>query len=371
MINKNSVEELLDTVIHPESGHGLHSGGFVNDISVVAADREDSPSKSRIEISLKFRRPREPFAASLRRRALQALGEAFPDAEVTVEVVQPAPKTAVVESEVSRRLPGVNRVVAVASGKGGVGKSTVAANLAVALAESGFRVGVLDADIHGPSQPALFGVEGYQPPATGEGADALIEPAFSRGVKIMSIGFFIGASDALVWRGPMAVNALRQLVRQTAWGELDYLLIDLPPGTGDVLLSVAHELAIDGAVVVSTPGELAIADVRRGVKMFRTQGIDIPLLGIVENMSWFSPAELPDNRYYVFGRGGVSKFAQEERLDILGEIPLVLQAMAADGFESENTTQSASRGINDEVKPYYTPVAKKIVDKLSSVCWKP
>ncbi len=337
---RQTVLELLDGVVHPETGRGLAASGFVAGISV---------SERGIEVVLRFARPRDPFATSLRRQAEGALREIFPEEpiSVTVHVPEEAPK-----SPVSRRLPGVKHIVAVASGKGGVGKSTVAANLALTLATEGYRVGVLDADIYGPSQPALFGVEGYMPPADGESADAAIVPAEREGVKIMSIGFFISPDDALVWRGPMAVNALRQLVRQTAWGELDYLLVDLPPGTGDVHLSIVHELELDGAVVVSTPERLAVADVRRGVEMFRTEGVEVPVLGIVENMAWFTPAELPDNKYFIFGKSGARNFADEAGIEFLGDIPLVLPASG-----------------NSEVVPcYYVNIARRIVDKLSGRC---
>lgn len=262
--------------------------------------------------------------------------------------VQPKPQA----EEVDKHLAGVGRIVAVASGKGGVGKSTVAAGLAVELAAMGYRVGVLDADIYGPSQPLLFGVEGYVP-VSEDGK--MIEPVINKGVKIMSIGFFIGKSDALIWRGPMAVNALRQLTRQTVWGEIDFLVVDLPPGTGDVHLNIAHELEIDGAVVVSTPGVLAQADVRRGVEMFKADGVGVPILGVVENMAWFSPSELPDNKYFIFGKGG-GEFAAELGVELLAEIPLVL---------GDGETNAGDVAIRPELAPYFRQLAQKVVGKLS------
>lgn len=342
--------EVLDRVLHPEGGVGLVSGGFVEGVEV---------SGDRIEVVVKFRRARDPFAASLRRQAEVALTEAFPGMEVSVGVssAEAAPKI-----EPSRRLAGIERVIVVASGKGGVGKSTVAANLAVELVSQGYRVGVLDADIYGPSQPSLFGVEGYMPVAEGGEGSEMIVPAESGGVKIMSIGFFISPDDALVWRGPMAVNALRQLIRQTAWGGLDYLLIDLPPGTGDVHLSVVHELEIDGAIIVSTPGGLAVADVRRGVEMFRSEGIGVPVLGLVENMAWFTPAELPDNRYYIFGKGGGRRFADGAGIEFLGEIPMVL----SDSESGERMVQAD--GVRPEVKGYYEAIGRRVVDKVAGKC---
>ena len=345
MVNKEDISGVLDGVVHPEAGVGLAGGGFVSGISV---------SEDGAEVVLKFRRPRDPFVASLRRQALTALGDAFPEVEISVAVETPEVVPPAVSS---RRLPGVERVIAVASGKGGVGKSTVAANLAVTLASQGYRVGILDADIYGPSQPLLFGVPDYLPASEGtEGGDPEIVPAESLGVKIMSIGFFIAPGDALVWRGPMAVNALRQLIRQSAWGALDWLLVDLPPGTGDVHLSLVRELEVDGAIIVSTPGALALADVRRGVEMFRAEGIDVPVLGIVENMAWFTPAELPDNRYFIFGEGGARRFSSEVGVEFLGEIPIIMES-----GEKGLSTQ----GIQPGVRPFYEAIAGRVVKKLA------
>ena len=350
MIKKEKIAALLDGVVHPETGRGLAAGGYVADIS---------QTDGALAVVLSFPRPRDPFASSLRRQAVSVLSAAFPDTAVSVTV--PSPEAAS-KPEVSKRLPGVARIVAIASGKGGVGKSTVAANLARTLATAGYRVGVLDADIYGPSQPALFGVEEYLPVAEGPGNDAAIVPAETDGVKIMSIGFFISPSDALVWRGPMAVNALRQLIRQTAWGPLDWLLVDLPPGTGDVHLSIVHELELDGAVIVSTPQSLALADTRRGVEMFRTEGVDVPVLGIIENMAWFTPAELPENKYFIFGNGGARDLADDSGIDFLGDIPLVMPA-------SENGGKEAlSQLRHPAAAPYYEAIARRIVDKLPKRC---
>ena len=206
---------------------------------------------------------------------------------------------------------------------GGVGKSTVTANLAVALARTGYRTGVLDADIYGPSQPMMFGVEDYRPEGENIEGKEWIVPAEAYGVKVMSIGFFIPPGDALMWRGPMATNALRQMIHQTLWGPLDFLLLDLPPGTGDVHLSVISEMKVDGALIVTTPQRVALADVVRGVHMFRNEKVNIPVLGLVENMAWFTPAELPDNRYYIFGQGEAARLAEREKLPLLASIPLI------------------------------------------------
>jgi ATP-binding protein involved in chromosome partitioning len=256
-------------------------------------------------------------------------------------------------------LKNVKQIVAVASGKGGVGKSTVTANIAVELHKLGYKVGVLDADIYGPSQPKLFGVEDYEPWA--ESVDGLdyIAPAESNGVKVNSIGFYIGAEDALIWRGPMATNALKQLINQTLWGELDFLLIDMPPGTGDVQISVAENLSLTGAIIVSTPQRVATADVVRGMKMFKAEGIAVPVLGVVENMAFFSPAELPNNRYYIFGKGGAREMAEKEGVAFLGEIPLI-QVIAEN---SDNGTPIALGSSEEE--SYYAAICRKVVDKLT------
>jgi ATP-binding protein involved in chromosome partitioning len=220
-------------------------------------------------------------------------------------------------------LPGVKNIIAVASGKGGVGKSTVSTNLAVALAQTGASVGLIDADIFGPSIPIMFGEEGSRP--MGEKVDNrdMIVPIEKYGVKILSIGFFIKQSDALVWRGPMASNALKQLISDTIWGNLDYLLIDLPPGTSDIHLTLMQTVPVTGAIIVSTPQNVALADVIRGVNMFKGKSVDVPVLGLVENMAWFTPEELPENKYYIFGKDGGKKMAHDLDIPLLGQIPIV------------------------------------------------
>lgn len=343
-INNDKIAAVLDAVVHPEAKQGLAQAGFVSSVSA---------AEGKIAAVLKFRRPKDPFAASMRKQAEVRLAEAFPGYEISVAVEEPAPKP-----EPTKEIPGVKKIIAIASGKGGVGKSSVAAYLAATLAAQGYRVGILDADIYGPSQPQLFGVEGYLPPAVNENGTDWMIPAESMGVKIMSIGFFIRPEDALVWRGPMATNALRQLLAQTKWDELDFLLIDLPPGTGDIHLTIVQDVKLDGAVIVSTPQKLAVADVKRGVEMFRAEGIDIPVLGIVENMAWFTPEELPENRYYIFGREGARTFAEREGLEFLGEVP-VMQSVMESGEAG-----LPSQGLKPGVKPYYEAIATAIVKKI-------
>jgi ATP-binding protein involved in chromosome partitioning len=220
-------------------------------------------------------------------------------------------------------LPNVKNIIAIASGKGGVGKSTVTANLAVSLAQKGYKVGLVDADIYGPSMPLMFNVEDEKPMPTNVNGRNMIKPVESYGVKLLSIGFFADTNQAVVWRGPMATRALTQLFTEADWGELDYMLIDLPPGTGDIHLSLVQTVPVTGAIIVSTPQKMALIDARKAVGMFKLEQINVPVIGMIENMAYFTPSELPDNKYYIFGEGGLKDLAQEQNITLLGEIPLI------------------------------------------------
>ena len=348
MDTKEKIIELLGSLIHPETGEDLVKSGFVEQVNA---------SDEHISVALHFAKARDPFAFKLKAQAEALLREAFPAATVTVMLREGTPRKP--QQQEHRTTTGaIRHVVAVASGKGGVGKSTVTANLAVALRNMGYRVGVLDADIYGPSQPRMFGVEGYLPDAVQEDGIDQIVPARAQDIELMSIGFFIKPTDALLWRGAMAVNALRQMIHQTRWGELDFLLTDLPPGTGDIHLSIIGELKIDAAVIVSTPQQVAVADVVRGVELFRNPQVNIPVAGIIENMAWFTPAELPENRYYIFGRGGARAFAERSGVDFLGEIPIV-QSIMEGGEEGR-----PAAGIDPRVEEYYREIAEKVVSKV-------
>lgn len=348
MITREEIVEILKGIVHPETGVDIVSGGVLQEVGIA----EDG----KIHLTMVFRRKRDPFAKSLAMRAKLAIEAAAEgaDVEILIREGEETPKPRQHEG-----MKSVRNILAVASGKGGVGKSTVTANLAVELQRLGYKVGVLDADIYGPSQPKLFGVEGHE--LWAESVDGLdyIMPAESHGVKINSIGFFVDPATALVWRGPMATNALKQLINQTLWGELDFLLIDMPPGTGDVQISIAENLSLSGALIVSTPQRVATADVLRGIKMFQQEGIEVPVLGIVENMAYFSPAELPENKYYIFGRGGARELAEQEGLDFLGEIPLI-QSIAEN---SDNGTPVALGSSEEEA--HYAEICRKIVSKLT------
>jgi ATP-binding protein involved in chromosome partitioning len=220
-------------------------------------------------------------------------------------------------------IPGIKNIIAIASGKGGVGKSTVTANLAITLSKMGFKVGVLDADIYGPSIPIMFDLANERPLSVNVDGKSKMKPLENYGVKVLSIGFFTKPDQAVIWRGPMASKALNQLIFDAAWGELDFMLLDLPPGTGDIHLSIMQSLPITGAVVVSTPQTVALADAKKGVAMFQQESIDVPVLGIIENMSYFTPAELPDNKYYIFGKQGAKHLAEDSKIPFLGELPLI------------------------------------------------
>lgn len=347
------LEQLLRTIIHPETNDNIVVSGFV--------DRADRGEDGSIAITLRFQKARDPFAQKIKRQVEALMTATFPENQVMVIIREAAPKPR--RQENVSTTTDICRIVAVASGKGGVGKSTVTANLAVALRQRGYNVGILDADIYGPSQTKMFGVEGYIPDAERdeEGHDFII-PSQSLGIKIMSIGFFIKPTDALMWRGGMAVNALHQLIHQTRWGKLDYLLIDLPPGTGDIHLSIINEIKISGAVIVSTPQQVAVADVVRGVEMFRHPQVDIPVLGVVENMAWFTPEELPNNRYYLFGKGGAKRYAEEAGVDLLGQVPIIQSIM-----EGSDEGRPAG-GFDPRVEEYYAEIAAKVVEKLPTEC---
>src|SRR5690554_5015294 len=239
-------------------------------------------------------------------------------------------------------IPGIQNIIAVASGKGGVGKSTVTANIAVTLAKMGFKVGILDADIYGPSIPIMFDVAQEKPLSVNVGGKSKMKPIENYGIKVLSIGFFTQPNQAVIWRGPMAAKALNQLIFDAAWGELDFMLLDLPPGTGDIHLSIMQSLPITGAVVVSTPQNVALADARKGVAMFQQESINVPVLGIIENMAYFTPAELPNNKYYIFGKEGAQYLAEDLKVPFLGEVPLVQSIREAGDVGRPAALQSAT-----------------------------
>ncbi|WP_264552611.1 Mrp/NBP35 family ATP-binding protein [Flavobacterium sp. N2038] len=261
------------------------------------------------------------------------------DAKIKVNIKVETPEKNEIKG---RAIPGIKNIIAVASGKGGVGKSTVTANLAVTLAKMGFKVGVLDADIYGPSMPIMFDVENEKPVSTTVDGKSKMKPIESYEIKILSIGFFTAPSQAVIWRGPMAAKALNQMIFDADWGELDFMLIDLPPGTGDIHLSIMQSLPITGAVVVSTPQAVALADAKKGVAMFMQDNINVPVLGIIENMAYFTPEELPDNKYYIFGQEGAKNLAEDLGVPFLGEVPIVQSIREAGDYGRPAALQTAS-----------------------------
>lgn len=306
--------DALATVRYPGTGKNLVEAGMVEDDIRIDG--------MKVSFSLLFEKPTDPFMKSVIKAAETAiLTYVGKDVEIvgnigvqTLQVARP---------KVGKLLPQVKNIIGVSSGKGGVGKSTVSANLAVGLAKLGYKVGLLDADIFGPSMPKMFQVEDARPDSIEKDGREMIIPVEKYGVKLLSIGFFVDPNQATLWRGGMASNALKQLIGDADWGDLDYFLIDLPPGTSDIHLTVVQTLAMTGAIVVSTPQAVALADARKGINMFTNEKVNVPILGLVENMAWFTPAELPENKYYLFGKEGAKKLAEEMDVPLLGQIPIV------------------------------------------------
>ncbi|MDL2255850.1 Mrp/NBP35 family ATP-binding protein [Parabacteroides sp. OttesenSCG-928-K15] len=317
--------DALSKVRYPGTGKDLVSAGMVEDDIRIEGNK--------VSFSLLFEKPNDPFIKSVVKAAESAI-LAYVGQEVEIKGNIQAVSRQLARPEPDKLLPEVKHIIAVSSGKGGVGKSTVAANLAVALAGMGYKVGLLDADIFGPSQPKMFQVEEARPIMVEVGGRELIEPAENYGVKLLSIGFFVNKEDAVLWRGAMASNALKQLIGDANWGELDYFLIDLPPGTSDIHLTMVQTLAITGAVVVTTPQEVALTDARKGISMFQGEKVNVPVLGLIENMAWFTPAELPENKYYIFGKEGGKRLAEEVNVPLLGQIPIV-QSICEGGDQGE------------------------------------
>ena len=308
----NLIKEALSTVRYPGTGKDIISMDMLEDDIRIAGNT--------VSFSLIFEKPSDPFIKSIVKSAEAAIKlKAEKDVQVTINVK--ARQAA--RPEVGKLLPGVKNVIAVASGKGGVGKSTIAANLAVALAKAGYKVGLLDADIFGPSMPKMFNMEEARPYAENIDGRDLIIPIEQYGLKLLSIGFFVESDQAVLWRGAMASNALKQLIADAHWGDLDYFVLDMPPGTSDIHLTLVQTLGITGAVVVSTPQQVALADARKGIDMFTNEKVNVPVLGLVENMAWFTPAELPENKYYLFGKEGCKRLAEEMNVPLLGQIPIV------------------------------------------------
>jgi ATP-binding protein involved in chromosome partitioning len=313
------ITDALATVVYAGTKKNLVESGMLADTPVVTP-LDESKEKWHVKVVLLFPRDTDPFLKSTVKAAEAAI-HYHCGGDVEVEIAtefksKPRPKD-------EDLLPGVKHIVAVSSGKGGVGKSTVAVNLAVALSRLGYSVGLLDTDIFGPSIPKMLGVEGAQVFAVNKDGRDLIQPVERYGVKMLSIGFFVAPTTATLWRGGMACNALKQLIADADWGELDYLILDTPPGTSDIHLTLLQTLKLTGAIIVSTPQQVALADARKGIDMYQNEKVGVPILGLIENMAWFTPAELPQNRYYIFGREGCKQLAAEMGVPLLAQLPLV------------------------------------------------
>lgn len=318
-MDKSELMELLREVQHPGMGNkDIVTLGMVGDIAF---------AQNKVTVTLAFPKRRDPLTEYLVGATRACLVRHLPEGwsgEVKSAVKEDSkPKKQTVNDLGVEQLSKVKHIIGIASGKGGVGKSTVAVNLACALARLGYKVGLADADVYGPSVPVMTGTEGMAPGAVQEGTQELIVPLERYGVKWMSVGYFAESGQALIWRGPMACNALKQMILQVKWGELDFLLIDMPPGTGDIHISLLQDIPVEGAVIVTTPQKVALADVEKGVNMFRNPNINRPIFGIVENMAWFTPREHPEEKYYIFGKDGGRDMADELDVELLGQVPLV------------------------------------------------
>ncbi|GAA0738590.1 MULTISPECIES: Mrp/NBP35 family ATP-binding protein [Flavobacteriaceae] len=313
-LNKQDILKALETITVPGEGQNMVESGAVTNV-VTFGDE--------VVVDVTIKNPSLQAKKKTEVEIMKAIhNEVYEKAKVKVNVKVNAP--AAPKNEIKGKpIPGIQNIVAVASGKGGVGKSTVTANLGATLAKMGFKVGILDADIYGPSIPIMYDVEFERPISVNVGGKSKMKPVESYGVKILSIGFFTKPDQAVIWRGPMAAKALNQMIFDADWGELDFLLIDLPPGTGDIHLSIMQSLPITGAVVVSTPQQVALADAKKGVAMFQQESINVPVLGIIENMAYFTPEELPDNKYFIFGKEGAKNLSEDLEVPFLGEIPLI------------------------------------------------
>lgn len=331
--NKQDIEQALKTISVPGEGQNMIESKAVKNIMVFADE---------VVVDITISNPSLQARKRTEVDILKTIHElVYAKAKIKVNVkVEAATQP---KNEIKgKSIPGIKNIVAVASGKGGVGKSTVTSNLAVTLSKMGFKVGLLDADIYGPSIPIMFDVQNEKPLAVNVDGKSKMKPVENYGVKVLSIGFFTKPDQAVVWRGPMAAKALNQMIFDAAWGELDFLLIDLPPGTGDIHLSIMQSLPITGAVVVSTPQTVALADAKKGVAMFQQDSINVPVLGIIENMAYFTPEELPDNKYYIFGKAGAKHLAEDLKIPFLGEIPLVQSVREAGDLGRPAALQEAT-----------------------------
>ncbi|EIJ37705.1 Mrp/NBP35 family ATP-binding protein [Galbibacter orientalis] len=347
-LDKKEVLKALETISAPGEGKNMIESGAVTNVMVFGDE---------VVVDITINNPSLQAKKKTEVEILKTIHDkVFQKAKVKVNIKVQAPEKPEIKG---KAIPGIKNIIAVASGKGGVGKSTVTSNLAVTLSKMGFKVGLLDADIYGPSAPIMFDVVNEKPLAINVDGKSKMKPIESYGVKILSIGFFTQPNQAVIWRGPMASKALNQMIFDAAWGDLDFLLIDLPPGTGDIHLSIMQALPITGAVVVSTPQNVALADAKKGVAMFQQESINVPVLGIVENMAYFTPEELPDNKYYIFGKEGAKNLSNDLNVPFLGEIPLVQSIR-----EAGDVGRPAALQDNTPLEISFKEITKNIVQEV-------
>ena len=357
-IDKKEVLKALEHITVPGEGQNMVESGAVKNVQVFGDE---------VEIDITIGNPSLQARKKTEVEILQVIHrEVYEKAKIKVNIKVDAPAKPKVNEIKGKPIPGIQNIVAVASGKGGVGKSTVTANLAVTLAKMGFKVGLLDADIYGPSMPIMFDVANEKPLAVNVAGKSKMKPVENYGVKLLSIGFFTQPNQAVIWRGPMASKALNQMIFDAAWGELDFLLVDLPPGTGDIHLSIMQAMPITGAVVVSTPQEVALADAKKGVAMFQQESINVPVLGIVENMAYFTPEELPDNKYYIFGKEGAKHLSEDLGVPFLGEVPIVQSIREAGDVGRPAALQTATP-VEEAFEELTQNVVQEVVGRNKSL----
>ena len=355
---KESVIKVLKTLNTPGSGEDLITSGSVTNIQVFG---------DQIDINLKINNPSLQARKKIEVEILKAIhSQINVKAKINTDITVDSTKQSRSQPIKGKPIVGIDSIIAIASGKGGVGKSTVTANIAVTLAKMGLKVGVLDADIYGPSMPLMFDLEGERPIAKEVDGKSKMLPLESYGVKILSIGFFTKPDQAVIWRGPMASKALNQLIFDAAWGDLDFLLIDLPPGTGDIHLSIVQSLPITGAVVVSTPQQIALADARKGIAMFQQDSIKIPILGIVENMAYFTPDELPNSKYYIFGKDGAKALSESKGIPFLGSLPLLQTIREASDYGRPAALQDDSL-VAESFKLVVQELVRQVIKRNKSL----
>lgn len=350
-IEKQAVFKALENISVPGEGQNMVESGAVKNIQIFGDE---------VEVDITIKNPSLQARKKTEVEILKIIHQkVYEKAKIKINLKVEAAATPKTNEIKGKPIPGIKNIIAVASGKGGVGKSTVTANLAVTLAKMGFKVGLLDADIYGPSMPIMFDVAQEKPLAVNVNGKSKMKPVESYGVKMLSIGFFTQPSQAVIWRGPMASKALNQMIFDAHWGELDFMLLDLPPGTGDIHLSIMQAMPVTGAVIVSTPQEVALADAKKGVAMFQQDSINVPVLGIVENMAYFTPAELPENKYYIFGKEGAKHLAEDLKVPFLGEIPLVQSIR-----EAGDAGRPAALQTGTEIEAAFEELTKNVVQEV-------